>query len=880
MMMRKREPLLIAAMIALLPATAWASTGGEGMTGRMMTLVLQVGVILFVAKLGSRLFEKLGLPGALGELTAGIVIGPYALGGLGFYGFPDGLFAAVGGTALSPELQGLAAIAAIVLLFEAGLETDLKLLMRYAVIGGIVGLGGMVASFFVGAAAVKLFATAVVGEPVSLFAPPCLFLGAVTTATSVGITARVLSQKRKLDSAEGVTIISAAVIDDVLGIILLAMVMSLVTASKAGGVDWAHLGIVGGKAVGVWLGATILGLAASRRISLLLKWFGERNSIAVMALGLALILAGLFEEAGLAMIIGAYVMGLSLSTSDLRHVIAEKLSPIDTLLVPLFFCTAGMRIDLRVLGNPAVLGFGVAYAFGALASKVVGCGLPALLVRFNLRGAARIGFGMAPRCEVALIIAGVGLAADIISPAIFAGVILMVVVNTVVAPPALVGLLRSKARGTRGSVEVAPPEREMTFEFPTMEMAEFFVAKLVPVFEAEGFFVHQISREHGLFQLRKDDSVIDLAHQGATLRFSCRQSDSPLIQAAMYEGLAALERSVQALRKPLDAKTIRTGLQQLAAGGPPELRMADFLTERLIVPELTGTTKEAIIDELLDVLDDAGLLSDRAVAREAVWDRERSMSTGLQYGVAIPHGKTDAVNRLVCCVGLKHEGVDFDAMDDEPSRIFILTLSPKSRPAPHLQFMSAVSRILNAEGRRRILAAATGGQIVDVFAAPPVAAPPRPVPAKLVLADYVRPETVRPHLHADTKEGVVRELIDLLAAQGLITDPDTAYRAVMQREQQLSTAMEHGIAIPHGRTGAVDRLVCAVGVKRDGIDFGAADGGPTRLFVLVLTTEGGAEPYLQFVASVMGALSGPGRTRALEADMPEELYKALTAPTA
>ena len=172
MKIRKSGPLLVAATIALLPAAAWASTGGgEGMTDRMMALVLQVGVILFVAKLGNLLFEKLSLPGALGELTGGIVIGPYALGGLGFYGFPAGLFAPLDGAALSPELQGLAAIAAIVLLFEAGLETDLKLLMRYAVVGGIVGVGGMVASFFVGAAAVKLFATAVVGEPVGLFAP-------------------------------------------------------------------------------------------------------------------------------------------------------------------------------------------------------------------------------------------------------------------------------------------------------------------------------------------------------------------------------------------------------------------------------------------------------------------------------------------------------------------------------------------------------------------------------------------------------------------------------------------------------------------------------------------------------------------------------------
>ncbi|MHC4294453.1 MAG: cation:proton antiporter domain-containing protein [Planctomycetota bacterium] len=709
-----------AAMAADLPG----SLGETSITHRMMLLVIQLGLILFAAKLGNILFRRIKLPGALGELAAGMVIGPYLLGALGFYGFPDGLFPPPtnGQFAVSAELYAFAAVAAIVLLFHIGLETDLKLLLRYSLAGSLVGAGGMLVSFFLGAASVMIFSESLFGEKLALFAPPCLLLGTITTATSVGITARILSEKRKLDSPEGVTILSAAVIDDVLGIILLAAVMGIVTASKAtGSINWGHVGIVGAKALGVWVGATVVGLIASRKISFLLKWFGEKTSIAVMALGLALILAGLFEEAGLAMIIGAYVMGLSLSKTDIAHVIREKLSPVYALLIPVFFCVTGMQINISALSSPGVLVFGFSYAFIAMASKVVGCGLPALLVNFNLRGAARIGFGMAPRCEVALIIAGVGLSVGLLNPQIFPAVIIMVIVNTVVAPPALTFLFANSKRGTRTAVAGNKAEAAVTFEMPSIEMTEFFVNKLANVFEAEGFFVHLISREQRLYQVRKDTTVIDFQHHGTKLSFASRQADVGLVNAAMYEALAALEQSVSALKQPLDTKTIRSSLQDTGPLGPQTLPIREYLTVNLIEPNLQGKDKGEIIDELLAILQQNGLIKDLDAARKAVWEREESMSTGLQYGVAIPHAKTDAVDRLICTVGIKKDGVDFDAMDGEPSRIFVLTLSPKSKPAPHVQFMSTISQILNDEGRNRILSAKNARDIYRAFTEPVLA---------------------------------------------------------------------------------------------------------------------------------------------------------------
>jgi len=742
----------------------------------------------------------------------------------------------------------------------------------------------MIASFFLGALAVMLFSEMILGTSVGLFAPQCLFLGTITTATSVGITARILSERRKLDSPEGVTILSAAVIDDVMGIILLAVIMGLLTASKAeGSVDWGHIGIIAAKAVGVWLAATIFGLAASRKISFLLKWFGERTSIAIMAFGLALVLAGLFEEAGLAMVIGAYVMGLSLSQADIRHVVQEKLRPVYALLVPVFFCTTGMQIDLTALASPPVLLFGVVYAFLAMAAKVFGCGIPALLTNFNLRGAARIGFGMAPRCEVALIIAGVGLAANLISPVILAGVIVMIIINNVLAVPILALLIKSPASGTRSEVGGGQARTSLPFEFTSIEMADFFAARLVAVFEAEGFFVHQLSRRNRLYQLLKDKSVIDFQQSAETITFTCDSKDVSLVNTAVHEALAELERVVRGLQKPLDSKPMLARLQDTGPLGPVGISMKGLLNERLIKCELDGNTKAEVIDELLDLLHVTGLVSDIGAAREAVLQRESSMSTGLQFGVAIPHGKTDVVDRLVCAVGIKKRGIDFESMDGEPAKIFVLTLSPKSKPAPHIQFMSTISQLLNRPGRERILACNNPSQLYRALTAPPELATtdhqaqpkPKTIAAGSTLGEYIKPELLKTDLQGSASGDVIAELLELLKLNGSLRDPAKAARAVMDREQQMPTGMERGIAIPHGRTDAVDRLVCAIGISPGGVDFHAIDGEPTKIVVLVLTPQEGGEPYLQFVASIMTALDEEGSAAAISASTSQELWQVL-----
>ncbi|MDD4735428.1 MAG: cation:proton antiporter [Kiritimatiellae bacterium] len=684
--------------------TAWGSTegvaGGQTITHHMMLLMIQLGVIIFCAKFGSLLFKRLHMPGVLGELCVGMLIGPYLLGKVPLPGFPEGLFQVVNGFPVSLELYGICSLAAIILLFMVGLETDLKLFLRFSVAGTAVGVGGVVASFVLGDLCMVLLDDLVFGKQYGFFDAPSLFLGVVSTATSVGITARILSERKKLSSPEGVTILAGAVVDDVLGIIMLAVVLGAITASQATGViNWGHIGVIAGKAVGIWLISTMLGLLFARRISILLKLFRDRVSIAIMALGLALILSGLFEEAGLAMIIGAYVAGLSLSQTDISRVIREKLEPVQSLLVPVFFCCMGMMVNFTSLSSPKIILFGLFYSLVAVMAKILGCSLPALFFRFNLRGALRVGVGMVPRGEVALIIAGIGLAMGVLRAEEFGVAIIMTLLTTVAAPLVLVQLFKNPASGT--SREVVTEDRHtFEFKFPSLELTELMFSKLLVAFEKDGFFVHALEHDGAdIYQLRQDDMAIELRHAGTSVFFDCEKQDEHMVNSAVFEISSDLRTMLDGLSKPIDPGAIQKKMTESAKiERKHSLSLAGYIPEDCIEPNLKATTKEGVIEELLDMLVAHNHIRNKAEVFQALLDREKLVPTGLQDGFAMPHAKTDQVNNVVCAVGIKREGLDFSALDGQPSRIFVMELAPQQASGPHLQFVSAITQIVQIVG--------------------------------------------------------------------------------------------------------------------------------------------------------------------------------------
>ena len=660
----------------------------------MAELVLQIGVIIFAVRAAGRLSRRIGIPPVLGELLAGVIIGPYALGSIALPGFPHGLFPLGNGAmAVSPELYAFATVASIILLFMSGLETDLGLFLRYSVAGGIIGLGGVVFSFTLGA----LTGSVLLNAPI--MDPRCLFMGILSTATSVGITARILSDQKKMDSPEGVTILAAAVFDDVLGIILLAAVMGIaaVTAGGQGGLSAAGILAIAGRAFGIWLGVTVLALLLARRLAIFLKWFKRSFDFSMLALGIALLLAGLFEKQGLAMIIGAYIAGLSLSKTDIAPIIQERIQGLYEFFVPLFFAVMGMMVNVRDVIAPSALIFGGVYTLTAAAAKIAGCGGPALLLGFNRRGALRIGAGMVPRGEVALIIAGIGLSSGILDSRLFAVIIVMTFVTTLAAPPLLSFSLKIPGSGARNPVK-GDHSDAASWEFPSDEIADLVADSLLKDLRAEGFYVQRMNISGGLCQARKDDIVLSVAEAGRTLNIETAQADMPFVKTAVYEVILRLNDAIEKLKVSSDPQAMKKELSE--QNGRAREDMLSLITPDCISLSLQAGTKEGIITELVDILAARGRLEDRDTVLADVFERERSMSTGMQHGIALPHAKSSGVSDLCVAVGVKSGGIDFGSLDGEKSRLFILMVSSRKVSGPHVQFLASVGAVLKDEAVR------------------------------------------------------------------------------------------------------------------------------------------------------------------------------------
>jgi Kef-type K+ transport system membrane component KefB len=346
-------------------------------------------------------------------------------------------------TPVSPELFFVAQIAAIILLFQAGLETNRAQFFRWVKPATAVAAGGVIVPFAFGFLATLFLGFASLDSTQEML--PALFVGAIMTATSVGITARVLSDIRRLDTPEGTTVLAGAVVDDVLGILILAVVIGI---AETGEVSIAEISIIAAKAIGFWLGLLTIGSLLANRISDAFLWFKSPGVLVGLALFLAFLASAVAEiYFGLAMIIGAYTIGLALSDTDLKHRIEEPMIQIGHFVVPVFFVVIGMQVDLGAMSN--AITFGIVLSILGVLSKVIGAGLPALAVGFNRRGAYRVAIGMLPRGEVALIIAGIGLSAGVIGQDVFGVAIAMTIVTTLIAPILLVPAFTAGGSGLR-----------------------------------------------------------------------------------------------------------------------------------------------------------------------------------------------------------------------------------------------------------------------------------------------------------------------------------------------------------------------------------------------------------------------------------------------
>jgi fructose-specific phosphotransferase system IIA component len=690
----------------------------ESITQVMTRVVLQLAVIIFAVRVFGKLAKKVGIPSVLGELVAGIFIGPFALGGIPIPGFSQGLFLVHAGSTVSPELYAISTIASIILLFASGLETDLKMFLKYSFSGGIIGFGGVAASFILGdICAMFMMHTGFMDVP-------SLFFGIMSTATSVGITARILSDEKKMDSPEGVTILAAAVFDDVLGIVLLAIVMGIVSAMSGGGsLSGGAIGVIAVKAFSIWLIVTALCIVFSKKIAGFVKLFGSSFDFSICALGVAFLLAGIFEKQGLAMIIGAYTMGLALSSTDIAPVIQERIHGIYELFVPIFFAVSGMMVNVGSLMNKQVLIFGAIYTVIAVLAKIIGCGGPALALGFNTKGAMRIGAGMIPRGEVALIIAGIGMTSGVFALKIpgcpydaqqlFGVVIMMTLITTLVAPPLLNIFLRMKGKGTRKDISVADSQ-EFVWDFNDDEIADLVIDMFLKDLRAEGFYVQMMNINEGISQARKGDVSLSITENESIVTIQTAEKDMGFVKGSLYEVILRLNKSISSLETLHNSEVLKTGIAESC--NRFDKSMFKILSKDIVSCNLKATTKDEVIDELVKLLTKSGMVNDSNKVLADVKEREQVMSTGLENGIAIPHAKTTGVDTICVAFGVSKKGIDYGSADGKLSDIFVLVASPKKNASPHLQMIAALSGALRDEKTRdKIKKATSSEEIIHIL---------------------------------------------------------------------------------------------------------------------------------------------------------------------
>lgn len=381
-----------------------------------MDIVLMLLIVLTATKLAGDLTVRLGQPSVLGKLIVGIILGPAVLGWV----------------TNGEIVRDMAEVGVILLMFIAGLETDLEQLKQNWKASVAVALGGIILPFIGGYLG---------GTALGMDQGQALFIGLLLCATSVSISVQTLKDLGQLSSREGTTILGAAVVDDVLVVILLAFMLSLLGA----GTEQASLGWIVGKKVIFFAGA--IG-ASIYVVPLLMRWLAPlKVSEAVISAALIVCFAFSYaaEQLGVAGIIGAFAAGIAISQTGFKQEVEHRLEPIAYgIFVPVFFVSVGLEVTFAGLGRH--VGFMLLFSVIAIVTKLFGCMLGARMTGFSRRSAFGIGSGMVSRGEVALIIATAGLEGALFDAALFTPLVIVIIVTTLVTPPMLKFAFRQGGR--------------------------------------------------------------------------------------------------------------------------------------------------------------------------------------------------------------------------------------------------------------------------------------------------------------------------------------------------------------------------------------------------------------------------------------------------
>lgn len=393
--------------------------------GEETRVLLTLFIMLAAAKFMAELFERLRQPAVAGEILAGVLIGPSLLN-----------------VAAPSEITSiLAEIGVIFLLFNVGLETKPAAIFKVGKSAALVAVLGVVLPFVGGWLLMKAWGSTTVES---------LFVGTALVATSVGITARVLSAMGLLDAPTARIILGAAVIDDILGLLVLAVVSSM----AAGAVNYLEILTTAALAIGFTVFITVVGAPVINRVAPRADRLRSGHGMFILGLVLCLGLSVAASFIGIAAIIGSFLAGMALAEAAEDHPnMHRQINGVTEFLVPFFLVNIGMQLKLDVFRSSSVIVLCVLVTLVAVATKLVGCGLGAL--NLGIKRAAQVGMGMVPRGEVGIIVAQIGLSLAVIGPELYGVVLFMAVATTLIAPPFLKLLYAGEPAA---DAEIGPPD--------------------------------------------------------------------------------------------------------------------------------------------------------------------------------------------------------------------------------------------------------------------------------------------------------------------------------------------------------------------------------------------------------------------------------------
>jgi Kef-type K+ transport system membrane component KefB len=380
-------------------------------------VIISLALLLFTAKIFAELFNRIRLPIVLGELLAGIIIGPYALGGLPlFNGEPLVI--------LDETIKHIGELAAIVILFVAGLEITPREFLRGGTGSFTVGALGVIVPFFVGYIVFSLY---------GLEAFETLLIATALTATSIAISIQVLTSLGKMQTKEARLILGAAIVDDILAIAVLSVVLTMVQTGNTTP-DIMEITFLILKILGLFVALLVGSILIVPRILHRERLWKSQGSIEGITTAIFFGGAGIAALVGLSPIVGAFAIGMAVASTRLIKQVEEYVHKLQIIFAPLFFAIIGAQVDLRGI-NLDVLLIAAILVFIAIATKILGCGLPSLIfLKKDKSKAMRVGIGMVSRGEVGLIVAGVGATSRVVSGDVYTAIIVMVAVTTIITP--------------------------------------------------------------------------------------------------------------------------------------------------------------------------------------------------------------------------------------------------------------------------------------------------------------------------------------------------------------------------------------------------------------------------------------------------------------